>query len=292
MDKLQTYRNYANHGRTFNTYFSTILTVLASIVVGTFLYDTKILNEHNAPGIMLILISAPILVFIAGWNNYSLRVAFPKTWKDMFQGRIDRKKLLQNFAKTYHIDTWQTKITEIDADGRWKFNAETPYIQHLAEERDTWISLLYQECANDIADIDKQIIEKSKDADVKNINVGLASRIADETEDRLNDAKSSGEIYFQRQVLNRKRASKMYSEQEALSLERLVEKLKVDRANYIDVFSQSASRIVKSYNRRYEKYTESAIKTINKINKLHYKIQPMTEPSLRDYERKLTNGII
>ena len=158
MATFQTYQNYANHGRTFNAYFLTFLSVFTSIMTGMFLYNVKVLDSNNAGWILTILIVVPILIFVANWNNYSLRIAFYKTWKDILQGRVDRKKLLKEFARTYRVKTWRKKVEHIEADGRWNFKANTPYIRSLTEERDSWVSLLYQECIDKVADIDKQII--------------------------------------------------------------------------------------------------------------------------------------
>lgn len=292
MATFQTYQNYANHGRTFNTYFLTFLSVLASILVGMFLYSVKTLNTSNAGWILTILIAVPVLVFIANWYNYSLRIAFYKTWRDMFQGRVDRKKLLREFMRTYHVKTWRKKVGHIKADGRWNFKANTPYIRSLTEERDSWISLLYQECIDKIADIDKQIITAKTNNDSDNRDLFLATRVADEAEDMLNNAKSAAETYFQRQKVAMKRIAKKNSEQSALSSHHSIRTLQVERKNVIDDFCQSVTRIIDSYNGRHEKYAESAVKILNKINNLHYEIQPIPESSLANFRKDLTNGNI
>ena len=290
MAVFQTYQNYANHGRTFNTYFLTFLSVLTSIMTGMFLYNVKILNSNNAGWILTILIAVPILIFIANWNNYSLRIAFYKTWKDILQGRVDRKKLLKEFARTYHVRTWRKKVEHIEVDGRWNFKANTPYIRGLTEERDSWISLLYQECIDKVADIDKQIITARNHNDNNNRELNLATQTANEAEDMLSNAKSAAETYYQRQKVAIKRTVKKDFEQNVLNSEHSIRALQIERKNIIDDFCQSATRIIDSYNGRYEKYAESAVKILNKINNLHYVILPIPESSLTQFRKDLING--
>ena len=291
MATFQTYQNFANHGRIFNTFFLTFLSILISILVGMFLYNTKNLDNNNAGWVFTILIAVPVLIFITNWSNYSLRTAFYKTWKDLFQGKIDRKKLLREFARTYHIKTWQNKIKNIKADGRWNFKANTPYIRRLTEERDSWISLLYQECAEPVANIDKQIIAAKNDSDNDNRDLNLATQVANETEEMLSNAKSAAETYFQRQKVSIKRAAKNDSEKSVLNSQKSMLTLQVERKNVIDSFYQSATRIIESYNSRHEKYVESAVKILNKINNLHYAIQPIPESSLANFRKDLNYGI-
>ena len=287
---FQTYQNYANHGRTFNTYFLTFLSVFTSIMTGMFLYNVKVLDSNNAGWILTILIVAPILIFIANWNNYSLRIAFYKTWKDILQGRVDRKKLLKEFARTYRVRTWRKKVEHIEADGRWNFKANTPYIRSLTEERDSWISLLYQECIDKVADIDKQIITARNHNDNDNRELNLATQTANEAENMLSNAKSAAETYYQRQKVAIRRTVKKDFEQNALNSQHSIRALQVERKNIIDDFYQSATRIIDSYNGRYEKYAESAVKILNKINNLHYVILPIPESSLTKFRKDLING--
>ena len=289
MVTFQTYQNYANHGRTFNTYFLTFLSVLASILVGMFLYSIKVLDINNAGWVLTILIAIPVLVFIANWNNYSLRIAFYKTWKDLVHGRVDRKKLLREFARTYHVGTWRKKVEHIKADGRWNFKANTSYIRSLTEERDSWISLLYQECIDKVTDIDKQIIAAKNNNDNDNRDLYLATQVANEAESMLSNAKSAAETYFQRQKVAMRRTAKKNPEQNALNSRHSIHALRIERKNLIDDFYQSATRIIDSYNGRYEKYAESAVKILNKINNLHYEIQSIPEYSLDNFRKDLTD---
>lgn len=287
---FQTYQNYANHGRTFNTYFLTFLSVFTSIMTGMFLYNVNVLDSNNAGWILTILIVVPILIFIANWNNYSLRIAFYKTWKDILQGRVDRKKLLKEFARAYRVRTWRKKVEHIEADGRWNFKANTPYIRSLTEERDSWISLLYQECIDKVADIDKQIIIARNHNDNNNRELNLATQTANEAENMLNNAKSAAETYYQRQKVAIRRTVKKDFEQNVLNSQHSIRTLQVERKNIIDDFYQSATRIIDSYNGRYEKYAESAVKILNKINNLHYVILPIPESSLTIFRKDLING--
>ena len=292
MAAFQTYQSYANHGRIFNTYFLTILSILVSILAGIILNDIGFLNTNNIGIVLVILIAVPVIVFIANWYNYGLQTAYYKTWRDILQGRIDRNKLLREFARTYHIETWRKKVENIEADGRWNFKANTPYIRSLTEERDSWISLLYQECIDKVADIDKQIIAAKTVNDNDNRDLYLATQAASETESMLKAAKSAAETYFQRQKVIVKRTTKKDSEQSALNSQHEIHILQIERKNIIDDFCQSATRMIDSYNKRHEKYAESAVKTLNKVNNLHYEIQSIPESMLSNYRKDLMHETV
>ena len=274
---FQTYNNFESHEHGFNTIFATGTTVVISLLIGGWLASINFFNSSNTWFIFLILIAAPIVVFIATSGNSEFRTAYYKTWRDKLIGRLDQRKILKQFAKQYRIKDWKTKLENIEADGRWNFHPETNYMHNLTEQRDLLLSRIHQEYSDKLTEQNKLIIEEKRVVANAGVQVDLAKKAEIISKERLDSAKSSGEIYKQRHDYNssvRKVSECEEAKNNALHQLREAEQ---DRENLHENYRDVVYRVIKIYYVRYTKYTESAIKKINRINGLKYEIADMPE---------------
>lgn len=287
MAGFQTYQNYASHGRVFNTTLLTLGSMFISLSIAYLMYIFGLFKYEISAWISGVLILIPLLVFVANWFDYSLRIAYYKSWGDRLRGRIDRRKLVRNLIRTYKMDARRKKVEDLEIDGRWNFKTVTTHIKRLTEERDHWVSLLYEECIGKIAEIEKEIIAAKEGNSKDRRDLDLATLIVRDEEKILGQAKSKAEIYYQRQRLAERREDEKRSEHEVMTSDGVINVLKTEKYATIREFKESAARIIGSYNSRYEVYTEQAVKTLNRINGLRYEIAPMDPPSIGNFKKGL-----
>ena len=204
-------------------------------------------------------------------------MAYYKNWQDRIKGVIDRRKILQSFAKKYNLRDWHTKIEKIKADGRWKFHANTNYMKTLVDERDILINQIHQDCDELIAAKNDDIILAKRD--IENANIGLDGAMAnrDNTAQRLKLAKTAAEQYTE--YCNLKQDNRLLQEAKTAlnDAEFELKRLNEEMETILEVYCDTIYRINRVYQDRYRNYTESAIKKINRINGLKYTIDEMSK---------------
>ena len=271
------FENFRRHRLTFNIVFATALAIILSILIGAILVFVRAIRWNNPDTIVVsvVLVVFPIIVFLAVSEGTKLKPAYYEVWKDRRMGRRDRKKILEQFARQYKIKDWKTKVYNIVADGRWKFHANTRYMYMLARERDQALSDLSKEYIKKNEDAAKTITQSEKN--IANLELQLRS-LEDERmqkERRMNEAKSSGEIYQQRRNFEES-CRKMSEVEQQLSAERFDLKTYIEAKNNLDrLYYRSYNDIKNFYYDRYSKYMEIAIEKINKINGLRYVVDDM-----------------
>ena len=282
------YDNFESHDRAFNAFFATSIAIVASFLIGGFLASIRFFNNSYAWFVAAILIVTPVIVFVAVANEPEFKTAYYRTWKDKISGRLDQRKILEQFAKRYKIKNWHTKLESMEADGRWHFHADTNYMHRLVDRRDLLISQVYQEYLKRNNELKKAIIAASKNFEDACTELQFAESAEANAKKMLEVAEPPAGIYNQRQeygaILKRLNEC-MKNRNEA---NRIVQTLRQETNQLLDDFKETIYRIVKIYYIRYSKYTELAIKKINRINGLKYAIMDMPEPRIRlnNLERK------
>lgn len=271
------FENFRRHRRTFNVVFSTTLAIILSVTIGAVLAWIKAIHWNNpdAVVIILILVVFPIIVFLAVSENTKLKPAYYETWKDRRMGRKDRKKILEQFARQYKIKDWKTKVHNITADGRWKFHANTKYMYVLARERDQALSDLSKEYIKKCEDVNIIIMQSEKDIAGLQLQLEFAEDEQKQRTKRVDEAKSSREVYQQRRDFEDSRRRVAEVEQQ-LNAEKYDLKTHIEAKNNLDkLYRRACGDIEYFYYDRYSKYMEIAIEKINKINGLRYVVDDM-----------------
>lgn len=271
------YSQFEHHERNFNIVFSTSVAAAISLLLGGFFTSTGFFNNSSTWVVFLVLVAAPVITFIATSGNSEFRTAYYKTWQDRTNGLIDQRKILEQFARKYNIDSWKSKLKSFEADGRWNFRADTSYMHYLTEQRDLLLSQVYQEYQNALTEQNKTIIDAKQALANAMIEVNNAKREETEAKELLNSAKSSGEIYKQRQYHESKAKETALKEMLKNSAEHQLKKDEQAKDKLHDDYHEVVYRITKIYYARYAKYTESAIKKINHVNGLRYTIVDMPD---------------
>lgn len=274
---FRAYNNFEYHEHSFNTIFATSIVVAVSLLIGGSLASVGFFNNSNTWFVFLILVAVPIIVFIALSGESEFKTAYYKTWRDRIAGRFDQRKILRQFARQYKIKNWKTKLEKIEADGRWNFHADTNYMRGLAEQRDLLLSQIHQEYLNKLNDQNKIIIEARRVLANANVELDMAKKKENNAKTLLDAAKSSGEVYKQRQNYDDKMREANVLEEVRNDAEHRLKALEQDKDNLHDNYQDIIYRVAKIYYARYSKYTEHAIRKINRVNGLKYTIADMPE---------------
>lgn len=274
---FKTYESFESHEHGFNTFFATSLSCVVCLAIGCLLSLTDFFDSSSSWIVFAILVLIPMIVFIAVSGESEFRTAYYKTWRDRIIGWLDRSKILERFARQYNIKDWKTKLDQIEVDGRWNFHADTNYMHRLAEQRDLFLSKIHQEYLNKMAKQENVVTEFKRT--LSNAYVDLESAKDAETiaKNLVDGAKSPGEIYKQRQNYYSKKEACNAAERAKNNAEHLLQEMERELDKITDNYKSTTYRVTKIYYSRYAKYTESAIKKINKINGLKYVIVDMPE---------------
>ena len=285
---FKTYENFEAHEHSFNTFFATSLSCIICLAIGGLLATTDFFASSGSWVIFAILVLTPIVVFVAVSGESEFRTAYYKTWRDKITGWLDRSKILERFAKQYKIQNWKTKLEQIEVDGRWNFRADTNYMHRLAEQRDLILSKIYQEYINKMVAQENAITEARRNLSNAYVELEAAKDAESMAKDLMDEAKSSGEIYKQRQNYNSKRNAHSIAARNKIDAEHRLQEVEREAKKILDNYKATTYRIKKIFYSRYAKYTESAIKKINRINGLKYTIidMPEAEPWANNPARK------
>lgn len=276
---FKTYENFESHEHGFNTFFATCVSGTICLATGALLATTGFFTNTNTWTVVVfaMLVLFPIMVFVAVSGESEFRTAYYKTWRDKIAGWLDRSKILERFAKQYKIQNWKTKIDQIEADGRWNFHADTNYMHRLTEQRDLILSNIYQEYINKMVNQENIITEARRTLSKAYIELEAAKEAEDYAKDLMENAKSSGEIFKQRQNYMTIRNAHSVAARNKIDAEYELEEMEREAKKILDNYKAATYRINKIFYSRYSNYTESAIKKINQINGLKYTIIDMPE---------------
>lgn len=277
---FSTYEDFESHEHNFNTFFATSVACAICLTIGGFLAASNFFSNSASWVIFAILVLIPIIVFIAVSGESEFRAAYYKTWRDRITGLFDRSKILERFAKQYKIKDWKTRLDKIEADGRWNFRADTNYMHRLTEQRDLILSKIYQEYINTITAQEKAITEAKRFLSNTYVELEAAKEAESLARTLMEEAKSSGELYKQRQNYNAKRNMYSIAARNKIDAEHRLQEEEREAKKILDNYKATTYRVKKIFYSRYSKYTESAIKKINQINGLKYTIIDMPEAEM------------
>lgn len=262
--------------RSFNVAFSTVV----SIVIAVFLTGlVTFLGLYTLPFawfIYAIIILSPVVTFgIAESQGAEYKMAYYKKWADSILSVLDRKKILKDFTQKYNIRSYRTKVSDIKADGRWHFKVSTDHVRNLIVKRDEILSHLEMDKIQGEAQLNEEIEsnelvldnEKTK-RDAQEKEVQILARL-------LGDAKTTKEIFMQRRdyEIAVKKLNEIKIRINEAQRQVNISKDKKDKLK--QKIENAVERAKEYYYLRYQNYTSSAIKEINAINGLKYKIEDM-----------------
>lgn len=276
----KTFGNFEFGEHLFNICFSSGLTCVICLAIGVSLNHMDFFSNEANLWVILALCLVPVWTFITVFFESELKIAYYKTWHDKIMGLIDQSKILQRFAKQYKIKNWKNKLEEVEADGRWHFHADTNYMHRLAEQRDLMIGKIYREYLAEMALKKTTVISAQKELSNAIIKLEEAEDAEKIAKKLCEEAKSPGEIYKQRQSYQIKRRELAEAMTNKSDAEYALQEQTKEREEIINMYQQEAALIVKIFYSRYLKYTESAIKKINKINGLKYTIVDMSKANI------------
>ena len=276
---FECFESFRKHRVNFNAFFSTTIAIIVSIALCALFIKMGLFSRSNPDVYVVgaIIAVSPVVTFLASYAPHKLRPAYYETWRDRHRARRDKKKILEQFARQYNIPNWREKIDEIKIDKRWNFHANTKYMDLLEYERSVVLNDLRREKAKKIEDINKIIFESEKSVGFAKIDLADADERVKATSKLLNDAKSSGEVYKQRNDYRQSVEHKNMCEKQLCDAEYNLEKTKETKKRIEEVYSKCFLDIVRFYNARYLKYMEIAIDKINKVNGLRYTVDGMPD---------------
>ena len=275
---MKAYEEFKNHEHNFNVLFLATVSVIIAIFLGAIAITLRILETQNLwIVIFIILIITPVAIYLTAEGNTEFKTAFYKTWQDIIRGNLDQKKIFNSFAKKYGIDNYKIKPYDIEADGRWNFNADTPYMHTLVHQRNLLLNDLADEYSKDCAIIDKKIIQLEKEHSNKRSDLVTIEALKENALALKKLAKTAAEKYYYREQYDKRTIEKLTIEKEVHDALCDWNVAKRERERMNKTYSITVEQVNKIYNERYAKYTERAIKKLNKIHGLKYKIADMSE---------------
>lgn len=277
------FERFRKHRVNFNAFFSTTIAILVSISLCALFIKMGLYSRSNPDVyvVSFIIAAIPVVTFLASYAPHKLRPAYYETWRDRYRARKDKRKILEQFARQYNIPNWKEKIDEIKIDKRWNFHANTKYMDLLAYERSVALNDLRRENAQKIEEINKKIFESEKAVGFAKIDLDDAGKKVIETDHLLRTAKSSGEVYKQRNDYRQATEHEKSCEKQLCDAEYNLEKDRETKKKIGEVYDKCFLDIVRFYNARYLKYMEIAIDKINKVNGLRYTVDGMPDMEVK-----------
>lgn len=282
---FESYKKFIKHDRSFNTFFVTTATALAAIVIAWIMISARFFTNQNSWIAAIVLAALPVIAYIAMSGESEFHSAYYKTWRDYLTGVNDRKKILENFARKYNIGNWRKKVEDIEVDGRWHFHADTRYMHELAHQRDLLLSRIEDDYKDSISKVDKQIADSKTllqnatlDHKMAVTNVATTKRRLEKAEELFKKSSEySSEVYQQRCELSRREQIEKQADKNINNQRCEQEKLEKEKVAITKNFEDVVYRVRKIYYSRYSKYTELAVKRINKVNGLKYTVVDMPD---------------
>ena len=262
--------------KSFNIIFSVIVSIIAALIVTgiiTYLGVYKLSYAWFIYGIIALL---PVIVYaISASQSAEYKMAYYKKWTDSLLGALDRRKILDDFTRKYNVNTYRTKVRDIKADGRWHFKVSTEHVRDLIVKKNEILSHLEDDRLREEAllneEIERNELILSNEKTVKD-SLDREEQILAKL---LKEAKTTKEIFMQRRdyeiILKKINDTKMRINDAQIRVN--ISKDKKDKLNRR--IENAASRAKEYYYLRYQNYTSRAIKAINSINGLKYKIEDM-----------------
>ena len=275
---MKVYDSFKKHEHDFNVAVLSISAMLASITAGAILIAMGILETDYLWMILAaIFVIIPVVTFVTSDGNTEFKTAFYKTWQDVFVGRIDQRKILQSFVRKYKISNYRIKPKDIEADGRWNFRADTNYMRTIISQRNMLLDDLGKEYSDEIAIVEERIITKEKEYNAEKSKLEAMKTFKDSAQIMEKMSKVAAEKYFYREKLEEKIIEKLKAENSVHEALRQWNIAKKNKENLEEVYKITVSQINKIFNERYAKYTETAIKKLNRIHGLKFRIADVSE---------------
>lgn len=267
---FKAYDVFLKHDHSFNTIFATCLAILCSLFLGSILAFWGFFGNPVTWFIFLVLAVGPAIIYISYANETEFRTAYYKTWCDKIAGMLDRRKILRDFARKYHITDWKVKSESIKVDKRWKFHLDTAYMRRLTWQCDYLLKQIHQEYLDQLAGRDKAILDAKLATKNSLERLNYTQNLANEAEELLSQARVAGEIYRQRQNKQNKMSDLERAREAFNATEHDLQCAERDRSNLIAHYNEVTAQVAKIYASRYAKYAKSAIKRIHRIDGLNY----------------------
>ena len=275
---MKVYEDFKKHEHNFNVAFLTIVAIISSLVIGGILLPFGIMETHYIWAVAAVaLIIFPIATFLTADGVTEFRTAFYKKWQDSFKGSVDQKKIIQSFVRKYKIKDYKIKPEEIEADGRWNFCADTNYMRTIVSQRNLLLADLDKEFSDEMTSLEKRIITLEKEHTDRSTELKAVVELKENTEALEKLSKIAAEKYYYREQLEEKIGEKLNADNRVHEALRQCNIAKKNRENLQEIYNITVSQINKIYNERYVKYTEKAIKKLNRIHGLKYKIADLSD---------------
>lgn len=279
MSYFPSYEDFKFHEKAFNAIFATavasiIAVALTELADSLGFFGAELFNWTFCISMLMI----PVITLIAHFANPELKLAYYRTWHDIYRGRRDQRKLLRQFAKQYSISNWRLRLNRIQADGRWNFHPKTIYIEHLETERNLLMNQVHEEYLDRMAECDAEIYRAERALEGAKINLETAREIKANTKELLKSAKTSkhsGEIYVQRQRYDDAIRAVEACEQEVNQAKCNVKLAIEHKENLNDEYRETSYRLRKLFDARYSNYTDKVVKKISRIQRLKYEFSEM-----------------
>lgn len=264
--------------RRFNITFSTVTSiVISTAITGVITYLGFAFVPYCWVAYSALILLPVITYAIARTQATSYKMAYYKKWRDKILGVLDRGKIFKDFKQKYKIDSLKAKTGDLKADGRWRFKVSTAHVRGLITEKNTILLHLENERIHEEELLDETIERQSNILENEKTENRALDDKAKARKELLNKANGAGAVFNSR--LNYEEALKELSESNKrindATYELNLAKRRKDLAR--ENFENAVKRTKDYYYLRYQNYTSSAIKTINMVNGLKYKIDDMVE---------------
>lgn len=275
---MRVYEKFAEHEHNFNVAVLTILSMLASMGAGALLIAMGVLETKYFWVVLAVaLVVFPVIVFITSDGNTEFKTAYYKTLRDIITGKIDQKKIIRSFARKYKIKNYRIKPENIEVDGRWNFRADTKYMRTIIYQRNLLLDELSKEYNDARTAAVKRVISSEKEHSDRVSDLNAISSFEENAKNLEKMSKIAAEKYFYREKRDEKIIQRLEAENKVHEALRQLGISKKNCENLDEEYRITVSQINKIYNERYVKYTETAIKKLNRIHRLKYRIADMSE---------------
>ena len=275
---MKVFEDFKRHEHNFNVAFATIVSIILSLTIGGLLIVFGILETRYLWAVIAIaLLLFPIVAYLTIDGVTEFRTAYYKNWQDYLKGKIDQKKIIQSFARKYKLPDYRIKPENIEVDGRWNFCADTNYMRTIVNQRNILLADLDKEYSDEVTGLDKRIITLEKEHADRSTEQQAISDLKDNAVALEKLSKQAAEKYYYREQLEARIGDKLNADNRVHEALRQWNIAKKNRDNLQEVYQITVAQINKIYNERYVKYTENAIKKLNKIHGLKYRIADISE---------------
>ncbi len=273
---MDSFSKVEHSDRSFNVTFSTVVSIVVSfIIIGIITYYGFFLLPYSWCVYVALALFPAVMYAVAITQSTEYRMAYYKKWADSMLGVLDRRKILKDFMQKYNIDTYKVKAANIKADGRWHFKVSTNHVRDLIEKRDAVLSHLEDDLLRGEKRLNEVIERREKDLANENVTRAALEKRLDIAAQQLKGAIAPGAIFQARLDYDACDKDLHDSNQRINEAQFDLNVAKDQKDKLRRTIENAISRAKSYYYLRYQNYTSSAIKEINAVNGLKYKIEDM-----------------